>query len=73
MDEDFVTKDIVMYTVSKVYDCKEFRTQSLKQAKLTENSKQHVVNDIIKELNVLHENTELKRVHLLKQAGKKVI
>jgi hypothetical protein len=73
MEEDFVTKDVVMYTVSKVYNCKEFRTHSLKQAKLIENSKQHVVDDIIRELNTLHENAEFERIQLLKQAGKKAI
>jgi hypothetical protein len=73
MEEDFIAKDVVMYTISNVYNCKEFRTQSLKQAKLIENSKQHVVDDIIRELEKLHENAEFERVQLLKQAGKKAI
>ncbi|MBN1799587.1 MAG: 1-acyl-sn-glycerol-3-phosphate acyltransferase [Spirochaetales bacterium] len=73
MDEDFVTRDVVMYTVSKVFNCKEFRTQSLKHAKLIENSKQHVVDDIIKELDALHKNAEFERVQVLKQAGRKAI
>ncbi len=73
MEKDFATKDVVIYTISKVYNCKEFRTHSLKQAKLIENSKQHVVDDIIKELDQLHKQAEFDRVQLLKQAGKKAI
>ena len=73
MEEDLVTKDVVIFTVSKVYNCKEFRSQSLKEAKLTDNSKQHVIDDIMKELERLHQNTEYERSDLLNKLGKKAI
>jgi hypothetical protein len=73
MEDDRVTRDLVMYTVSDVYNCKEFRTRSMKECKLMEDSKQHVVNDIMKRLEDLHNETEYERARLLRELGKKAI
>jgi len=73
MEDDRVTRDLVMYTVSDVYNCKEFRTHSMKECKLMEDSKQHVVNDIMKRLEDLHNETEYERARLLRELGKKAI
>jgi hypothetical protein len=73
MEEDCVTRDVVIFTVSEVYNCKEFRSRSHKESKLTENAKQHVMNDIMKRLQKLHHETEFERTQLLKQAGKQAM
>jgi hypothetical protein len=73
MEEDLVTKDVVIFTVSKVYNCKEFRSHALKEAKLIENSKQHVIDEIMKELERMRQNTEYERNDLLNKLGKKAI
>ncbi|MEJ2664305.1 MAG: 1-acyl-sn-glycerol-3-phosphate acyltransferase [Spirochaetia bacterium] len=73
MEDDRVTQDLVMFSVSDVYNCKEFRTHSMKECKLMEDSKQHVVNDIMKRLEDLHNETEYERARLLRELGKKAI
>ncbi len=41
MDEDFPTKDVMIYTVSPVRKCSEFRRRALKGREHDEDPKQH--------------------------------
>ena len=65
MEEDFPQRDIMIYTVSPVMKCSEFRRQALKSHKHAEDSKQHVADGVMLALGKLHERTETARQRLL--------
>jgi hypothetical protein len=65
MDEDFPTKDVMIYTVSQVRKCSEFRRQALKGRDHEEDPKQHVADAVMAALARLHERTEKARQRLL--------
>ena len=69
MDEDLVCKDIVIYTASPVYSCKEYRQRLIKEGKQHHHNKQFIVDQIMAELEAMHEATEKKRLELLKAQG----
>ena len=69
MEEDYPSRDVVIYTVSPVMKCSEFRREALRSHEAGKDPKQHVVDQIMAALGSLHEQTEKLRVPLLKQAG----
>ncbi len=69
MDEDFVAKDVVIYTVSPVRKCSEFRREALRGRNHVEDPKQHVADRVMTTLARLHERTERARLRLLAEQG----
>ncbi len=61
MDEDYPAKDVMIYTVSPVRRCSEFRRQALKNREHDEDPKQHVVDAVMAALTRLHDRTERAR------------
>jgi len=72
MEEDLATEDLVIYTISQVYNCKEYRSKALKSVKFFQDSKQYVIDQIMKELENMHQKIELERVKLLKRSGREL-
>jgi glycerol-3-phosphate O-acyltransferase len=70
MDEDLATEDLVMYTVSNVYSCKEYRTHIIHDEKHIKDQKQHVIDHIMNELEGMHKEAEKKRIDLLRAIGR---
>jgi len=69
MSEDFPKKDIVLYTVSPVQKCSEFRREALKTHSEEHDPKQHVVDRVMAVLAEMHGQAEKVRLPLLKAAG----
>ncbi len=69
MDEDFVAKDVMVYTVSPVRRCSEFRREALRSRNHDEDRKQHVADSVMAALGRLHERTERARMRLLAEQG----
>jgi len=69
MDEDFVAKDVMIYTVSPVRRCSEFRREGLRERLHMENHKQHAADAVMADLRKLHERTERARLRLLAEQG----
>ncbi len=65
MDEDFTRQDVMIYTVSPVRKCSEFRREALRGHKHDEDPKQHVADQVMTELKALHDRTELARQRLI--------
>jgi hypothetical protein len=70
MDEDYPTKDLMIYTVSPVRRCSEFRRQALKNREHEQDSKQHVADSVMAALRGLHNRTERARLRLLAAPGR---
>ena len=64
MDEDFPTQDVMIYTVSQVRKCSEFRRRALKGREHDEDPKQHVADSVMAALAALHARTEKARLRL---------
>jgi hypothetical protein len=69
MEEDFPHRDVMIYTVSQVRKCSEFRRQALKGREHVEDPKQHVADSVMEALAKLHERTEKARQRLLGEMG----
>jgi hypothetical protein len=69
MGEDFPTKDVMIYTVSQVQKCSEFRRRALKGRDHEEDTKQHVADAVMASLAEMHERTEKARLRLLDERG----
>src|SRR5208337_454727 len=69
MDEDFPTKDVMIYTVSQVRKCSEFRRRALKGRERDEDPKQHVADGVMAALAALHARTENARLRLFAEKG----
>jgi hypothetical protein len=69
MSEDFPVKDVMLYTVSPVRKCSEFRREALKSHSEEHDPKQHVADRVMEALAALHGQTEKIRVPLLKGGG----
>jgi glycerol-3-phosphate O-acyltransferase len=69
MDEDYPTKDLMIYTVSPVRRCSEFRRQALKNRVHEEDAKQHVADSVMAALRRLHDRTEKARLKFLADRG----
>jgi len=67
MDEDFVAKDVMIYTVSPVRKCSEFRRQALRNRSHEEDAKQYVADRVMATLGKLHERTESARRRMLSE------
>ena len=65
MEEDFPQRDLMIYTVSQVRKCSEFRRQALKGREHLEDPKQHVADSVMEALAKLHARTEKARQRLL--------
>jgi glycerol-3-phosphate O-acyltransferase len=70
MDEDFIHEDLVLYTVSPVVKCSEFRREALRDsADEEEGKKQRVVDGLMAALARQHAQTEEKRRAMLATLG----
>jgi hypothetical protein len=70
MDEDFVRRDIVLYTVSPVMKCSDFRREALRDtADEEESRKQRVVDGLMAALAHQHAATEEERARMLAALG----
>jgi glycerol-3-phosphate O-acyltransferase len=65
MDRDFPTRDLMIYTVSPVRRCSEFRRQALKNRDHDAEPKQHVADSVMASMRALHDRTEKYRLRLL--------
>jgi glycerol-3-phosphate O-acyltransferase len=66
MDEDFIHEDLVLYTVSPVVKCSEFRREALRESTdEDEGTKQRVVDGLMAALARQHAQTEEKRRTML--------
>ncbi len=70
MDEDYPVEDLMIYTVSPVRRCSEFRRRALKGRDHSEDPKQHVADSIMGALRELHDRTEASRLKLLAELGR---
>jgi hypothetical protein len=69
MEEDFIQKDLMIYTVSQVRKCHEFRRHVLKGRDHLEDPKQYVADAVMESLKKLHDRTEKARQKLLAEKG----
>ena len=69
MGEDFPVKDVMIYTVSPVQKCSDFRRRALKGREHEDDPKQHVADSIMEALRNRHDRTEKARLRLLAEAG----
>jgi glycerol-3-phosphate O-acyltransferase len=69
MDEDYPTKDLMIYTVGPVRRCSEFRRHALKNREHDEEPKQYVADSVMAALRGLHDRTEKARLRLLSDLG----
>jgi glycerol-3-phosphate O-acyltransferase len=67
MDEDFPTRDVMIYTVRAVQRCSDFRRKALKSCARDAEPKQHVADTVMSSLRALHDRTEVARQGLLKE------
>ncbi len=71
MDEDIPSRDIMIYTVSPVYKCSDYRRKIIEANPNIEDKKQLVVDSVMEELKKIHETVEKERVKLLKDLEEK--
>jgi len=69
MGEDFPNQDVMIYTVSRVQKCSEFRRHALKGREHEEDPKQHVADSIMTSLGTIHQRTEKARQKALAELG----
>jgi glycerol-3-phosphate O-acyltransferase len=69
MDKDFPTRDLMIYTVSPVRRCSEFRRQALKTRDHEADPKQHVADSVMAAMRSLHDRAEKYRLRLLTGLG----
>jgi 1-acyl-sn-glycerol-3-phosphate acyltransferase len=62
LDEDFPRKDVMIYTVSPVQKCSEFRHEALKSHSEEHDRRQHVADHLMAALSALHQQTEKFRL-----------
>ena len=67
MDEDFPTRDVMIYTVRAVQRCSDFRRKALKTCERDADPKQHVASAVMSSLRKLHDRTEVARQSLLEE------
>ncbi len=61
LDEDFPRRDVMVYTVSPVQKCSDFRHEALKSHSEEHDKKQHVADRLMAALSALHAQTEKYR------------
>jgi hypothetical protein len=62
MEDDLICEDRVIYTVSPVIECSPFREQVKHDHRFREDKKQAIVDEIMAQLDRLHEATEKDRL-----------
>jgi hypothetical protein len=62
MENDMICEDRVVYTASPVIDCAEFRNQVKHDTRMGEDRKQAIVDEVMVQLDKLHEITERDRL-----------
>ncbi|WP_455382955.1 1-acyl-sn-glycerol-3-phosphate acyltransferase [Salinispira pacifica] len=64
MAEDLITEDVVLYRVSPIISCHDYRKRALSTAPTDSerNAKQHVADTVMSDLDKLHEEAEALRV-----------
>jgi glycerol-3-phosphate O-acyltransferase len=62
MEEDLICQDRVQYTVSPVMDCADFRARVKHEHRFREDKKQAVVDEIMAQLDRIHEAAEKDRL-----------
>ncbi len=72
MEEDYPVKDLMVYTVSPVRRCSEFRRRALKGRDHDEDPKQIVADAVMTALRAQHDRTETSRRELLREQGRPV-
>jgi hypothetical protein len=70
MNADFPQKDVMVYTVSPVQKCGEFRRGAMKSCTADHDPKQHVADRVMNALAELHEQTEKIWLTLRESAGR---
>jgi len=70
MDEDYPVQDLMLYTISPVRRCSEFRRQALKGRDHGEDPKQIVADGLMTSLRSLHDRTEKNRLKMLSELGR---
>ncbi len=71
MLEDLVTHDIMFYTVSRVYNCREFRDKAREMAPEGSDLRQFAVDRVMEELAQIHSQAEETRQSLKEQLKEK--
>ena len=67
MEEDMLSKDILLYTVGPMRDCDEYRAQVKEESHASgEDKKQILVDHLMQELEEMHNKAETQREILLK-------
>lgn len=67
MEEDMLSKDILLYTVGPMRDCDEYRAQVKEESHASgEDKKQILVDHLMQELEEMHDKAETQREILLK-------
>ncbi len=69
MEEDYPRQDVMIYTVSPVAKCSEFRRQAVRGRGPEEDLKQHVADAVMASLAAVHQVTEKIRLGLLPAGG----
>ncbi len=69
MDEDYLHRDVMIYTVGRPVKCSEFRREAVKGRGPDEDLKQHVVDAVMARLAAVHQETEKTRLGLLPAGG----
>jgi glycerol-3-phosphate O-acyltransferase len=67
MDFDEATQDIMVYTASPVYNCREYRERALAALPAGVDPKQQVIDAVMEELRRIHQKTEEDRRRVLGQ------
>ena len=66
MSDDLITEDVVVYRVSPIVSCHDYRKHAHSTAfGDSENAKQHVADTVMGDLEKLHDEAEAMRVHEL--------
>ena len=69
MDADEAAPDLMSYTVSQVYDCRQYRDRALAGVPAEKDPKQHVVDTVMDELRRMHAEAEGPRRALLERSA----
>ncbi len=67
MDDDYPVADLMMFTVSPVIRCSEFRREAMRSAPEDADSKQAVVDRVMSRLAEMHAQAETERLKLLER------
>jgi glycerol-3-phosphate O-acyltransferase len=62
MEDDIICEDRLVYTASPVLDCAEFREKAKHERHFHEDKKQAIVDEIMSQLDRLHESAEKDRL-----------